>query len=200
MNMKAKIRSAIFLAALLVLTTFRAGRAGEPTEQIRAAVSQGVVILKNADLSDKEQRKQAIDQLRQVVYPLFDFTEMARRSLGSEWRRLDAQKQKEFVSVFTDLLEKTYAHKIDLYNGQKVVFAGETADQESAQVDTRLVDSKGQAFSVVYKMHRVNGKWKIYDLVVENISLVNNYRSQFRRVIVNSSFEELMEKMREKAS
>ncbi len=198
--MKSKIMSRVFFAAILVLWSSRAGAAGEATEEIRGAVNQGVLILKRTNLNDKKQKREAIDQLREVLYPLFDFEEMAKRSLGSEWRRLEPQKQKEFVSIFTRLLEKTYADKINLYNGQRVVYAGETVDKDSTQVDTKILDNKGQAFSVVYKLHRVDGKWKIYDLVVENISLVNNYRSQFRRVIVNSSLEELMEKMKEKAS
>lgn len=199
-DMKTKVTARSLLVAVLVLFSSRAVVAGEPTEQIRGAIDQGVVILKRADLRDKRERKEAINQLREVVYPLFDFEEMAKRSLGSEWRRLDPQKQKAFVSVFTDLLQRTYADKINLYDGQKVVYAGETADKDSAQVNTRVVDNKGQAFSVAYKLHRMDGKWKIYDVIVENISLVNNYRSQFRRVIVNSSFEDLIEKMKEKAS
>ncbi len=200
MKMKCKIISCAFCAAILVALSCWAAGAGEPTEEIRGAVNQGVVILKKTNLKDKAQRKEAINQLREVVYPLFDFEEMAKRSLGTEWRRLDAQRQKEFVSVFTDLLEKTYADRIDLYNGQKVVYSGETADKESAQVDTKVLDNKGRAFSVAYKLHHVDGKWKIYDVVVENISLINNYRSQFRHVIVNSSFDELITKMKEKAS
>jgi phospholipid transport system substrate-binding protein len=125
---------------------------------------------------------------------------MAKRSLGSHWRRLDPKQQKEFVAVFTELLEKTYADKIDLYDGQKVVYTGETVDQDYAQVDTKVTSKKGETFSVDYKLRRIDGKWRIYDVVAENISLVNNYRSQFHRVIVNSSFEELMKRVKEKAS
>jgi phospholipid transport system substrate-binding protein len=97
-------------------------------------------------------------------------------------------------------LEKIYADRIDLYEGQKVVFIQETVDKNYAQVDTKIIGKGGEAFSVNYKLHRVDGKWRIYDIVAENISLVNNYRSQFHRVIVNSSFEELIERIREKAS
>src|SRR6266566_6392800 len=117
---------------------------------------------------------------------------MAMRSLGANWRRLNPQQRKEFVSTFTALLEKTYANQIDLYNGQQVIYTGETVDGDYAQVNSRIIDKNGQTYSVVYKLHRVDGKWRIYDVVAENISLVNNYRAQFNRVIARSSFEELL--------
>ena len=102
--------------------------------------------------------------------------------------------------IFTALLEKTYADQIDLYDGQKVVYTGESIDNEYAQVDSRLIDKNGQTYSVVYRLHRIDGKWRIYDVVAENISLVNNYRSQFNRVIAKSSFEELLKSMKQKGS
>ncbi|HMF52399.1 MAG TPA: ABC transporter substrate-binding protein, partial [Candidatus Saccharimonadales bacterium] len=174
--------------------------AGEPTEAIRGAVNQGVDILKNAKLDSQKNRAQIIDRLRQIVYPLFDFNEMAMRSLGQNWRPLNPQQRKEFVSLFTALLEKTYADQIDLYDGQKVVYTGESVDNEYAQVDSRIFDKNGQTYSVVYRLHRVDGKWRIYDVVAENISLVNNYRAQFNRVIAKSSFEELLKSMKQKGS
>jgi phospholipid transport system substrate-binding protein len=199
--MKLKIR--LFLSVLAILALVGSGRsvnAGEPTEAIRDAVNQGVEILKNAKLNNQRQRAQVIDQLRQIVYPLFDFKEMATRSLGPNWRRLNPQQRSEFVSTFTALLEKTYADQIDLYDGQKVVYTGENVDKEYAQVDSRIIDKNGQTYSVVYRLHRVDGKWRIYDVVAENISLVNNYRAQFNRVIAKSSFEELLKIMKQQAS
>jgi phospholipid transport system substrate-binding protein len=172
--------------------------AGEPTEEIRSAINRGIEILNETNVDDEKQRKIAIDRLREIVYPLFDFNEMARRSLGPHWRRLDAQQQKDFVALFTELLEKTYAERIDLYEGQKVAYTGETVDDGYAVVKTRITGQNGESYSADYRLHRVDGKWKIYDVVAENISLVNNYRSQFNRVIVNSSFEELVKRMKEK--
>jgi ABC-type transporter MlaC component len=109
----------------MVVCSCKSVSAGEPTEAIRDAVNQGVEILKNAKLDNQKQRAQVIDRLRQIVYPLFDFNEMAMRSLGANWRRINSQQQKEFVSTFTALLEKTYADQIDLDNGQQVVYTGE---------------------------------------------------------------------------
>lgn len=174
--------------------------AGEPTDAIRSAINQGIEILKNANLDNRQQRAQIIDRLRGVVYPLFDFNEMAMRSLGAEWRRLNPEQRKDFVTTFTNLLEKTYADQIDLYHGQQVVYTGEGIDGDYAHVDTRIVDKNGQSYSVVYRLLKTPGGWKIYDVVAENISVVNNYRSQFSRVIGQSSFEELLRRMKQQAS
>jgi len=197
--MKIRFFVCIF-AVLMVVWSGKPANAGEPTEAIRDAVNQGVEILNKAKLDNQKQRAQVIDRLRQIVYPLFDFNEMAMRSLGANWRRLNPQQRQEFVSTFTALLEKTYADQIDLYNGQKVVYSGESIDGNYAQVDSRIIDKDGQNYSVVYRLHRVDGKWRIYDVVAENISLVNNYRSQFNRVIARSSFEELLKTMTQKAN
>lgn len=200
MLIKSKFALQFILLGIIILCNGSPVRAGEPTEAIRVAVNQGIEILKSGDIKDKKQREQVVNRLRELVYPLFDFEEMAKRSLGPHWRRLTPQQRKEFVVVFTELLEKTYADQIDLYEGQKVVYLNEKLDQGYAQVDTRVIGKNDEAFSVVYKLHRTNGKWTIYDVVAENISIVNNYRSQFSRVIAKSSFEELVKTMKEKAS
>jgi phospholipid transport system substrate-binding protein len=190
----------VLVVAMVVLSSSLPLSAGEPTEQIRSAISKGVEILDRSSLDSQKQKGDVINQLREIVYPLFDFSEMARRSLGSHWRRLNPQQQKEFVSLFTELLEKTYAERIDLYEGQKVVYTRETIEKNYADVGTKVVGKKGESYTVDYKLHLVDGKWRIYDVVAENISLVNNYRSQFNRVIVNSSFEELLKRMKAKAT
>ena len=175
-------------------------RAGAPTDEIRTAIDKGVQILKSAKLDSSKQRVQVIDQLREIVYTRFDFEEMAKRSLGSHWRRLSPQQQKEFVTVFTELLETTYADKIDLYEGQQVEYVGETIDKNYAEVNTRVIGKNRENYSVDYRLHQVGGKWRIYDVVAENISLVNNYRSQFNRVVVNSSVEELIKRIKQKSN
>ena len=200
MVVKPRSTLRLVLTAIFLLFNGLPAQAGEPTEAIRAAINQGIQILKGRDLSDKDQRDKIIDRLRGIVYPLFDFEEMAKRSLGRYWRDLTPEQQREFVTVFKELLEKTYADKIDLYKGQKVVFTKETIDDGYAQVDTRVIGLNDQSYSVAYRLHRINGKWTIYDVVAENISVVNNYRSQFDRVLARSSFKELLKIMKEKAA
>lgn len=198
MTRKSNFTLSLLLSLAMMLSVAVAAHAGEPTDAIRTAIDQGVDILRNAKLDNTKQRAEVIDRLREIVYPLFDFNEMAKRSLGAHWRRLNAQQQKEFTTAFTQLLEKTYADQIDLYDGQKVAYIGETIDNDYAQVNTKVIAKNAQAYSVDYRLHRVDGKWRIYDVVAENISIVNNYRSQFNRVIVNSSFEELLKRIKNK--
>ena len=199
MHRRTKLTFVVSLVAMVFCGALPL-QAGAPTEEIRTAIDQGVQILKSAKLDSSKQRAQVIDQLREIVYTRFDFEEMAKRSLGSHWRRLSPPQQKEFVTAFTELLETTYADKIDLYEGQQVEYTGETIDKNYAEVNTRVIGKNRESYSVDYRLHQVGGKWRIYDVVAENISLVNNYRSQFNRIVVNSSFEELIKRIKQKSS
>ena len=173
--------------------------AGEPLELVKVATEGAIAVLKDPKLKSPDQKKERVERLKEIINPIFDYNEMARRSLGAHWRRRSAAEQEEFVGLFRAFLEKIYSDKIDFYDGQKVMFSRETVDQEYAQVDSIMINPKGEENSVVYRLKRTDGKWKVYDAVVENISIVNNYRSQFDRVISKSSYEELKKMLREKA-
>ena len=188
---------ALFLLFFSVLPPSRSS-AGAPTEQIRTSVDKIQAILKNPQLKFPAKTKERREQLRQVVSSRFDFAEMARRSLGSQWRKLSPKEQEEFVRLFTDLLERAYIDRIEAYSDEKFAYIRENLDKDYAEVMSRIVTNKGEEFSLNYKVHLVGSEWKVYDVVVENISLVNNYRSQFNRIITNSSYEELIRKMKEK--
>jgi phospholipid transport system substrate-binding protein len=192
-----KKQIAIFIFALC-LGFPRFAQAGEPLEAVRAAIDKAVQILKDPRLQAKDRKRERIDRLREVLTPIFDYDEMSKRALGAHWRRRTPAEQEEFVVLFRDFLERTYADKIDLYGGEKVLFGRETIDADFAQVETTIISPKGEEIAVVYKLRRGNGKWKVYDAVVENISLINNYRSQFDRVISTASYEELVKRLREK--
>jgi phospholipid transport system substrate-binding protein len=144
-------------------------------------------------------RAVCIDRLREALNPIFDYDEMAKRALGVHWRRRTPAEQEAFVKVFRDFLERIYSDKIDLYGGERVAFGREVIDGDFAKVDSILIKPKGEEIAVVYKVRRTDGKWKVYDAVVENISIVNNYRSQFDRVISSRSYEELVKRLQEKA-
>lgn len=195
--MKTKTPAAALLAAICILTALRA-EAGAPTEQVKVTLENVLAVLNNTRLKSDAKKDERRQQLRTLIYPRFDFSEMARRSLGSQWRRLKPEEQKDFVETFTELLENAYVSKIEAYTDEKLVYVRETEDREFAQVDTKIVTRKGEEFSLIYKLHLVDREWKVYDVVVENISLVNNYRSQFNRVIANSSYEELVRRLKDK--
>src|SRR5204863_9836056 len=135
---------------------------------------------------------------RDVIYPRFDFTEMAKRSLGAHWARRSPQEQQEFVKVFTGLLERSYLDQIETSEGEKVKYGREQIEGDNAEVFTKVVTPKGEEVAINYKLHQVGGDWKVYDVVVEDISLVNNYRSQFNRVLANASFDDLMRRLQDK--
>jgi phospholipid transport system substrate-binding protein len=188
------IVSAALAVGCVLSPTIRPANAGAPTEQIQSAVERATAILNNPKLQAEARRK----ELKEAVYPRFDFAEMARRSLGSHWQRRSPEEQRDFVKAFTELIEQAYMSNLESYEGEKVVIGKEKQDKDFAEVDTKIITKKGEEFSVNYKLHQSGSDWKVYDVVIENISLVNNYRSQFNRVIAQSSFEELFRKMKDK--
>jgi phospholipid transport system substrate-binding protein len=173
--------------------------AGEPLTLVKTAVDGAIAVLKDPKLKPPDHKMERIERLKEIINPIFDYDEMARRSLGAHWRRRSSAEQAEFVELFRAFLENIYSDKVDFYNGQRVMFGRETIDQEYAQVESTMINAKGEESSVVYRLKRTYGKWKVYDAVVENISIVNNYRSQFDRVISKSSYEELKRMLKEKA-
>jgi len=197
MMQKYEPTSVILIVLAFVLIPFPLS-AGAPTDQIRTTVDKALNVLRSPGLKSEAKKKERRDQLRQVIASRFDFTEMAKRSLGSQWRRLTPKQREEFVPLFTDLLERAYIDRIESYGDEKLIYSRENLDGNYAEVESRIVTHRGEEFSLNYRAHLVNGEWKVYDVVVENISLVNNYRSQFNRIITNSSYEELIRRMKEK--
>ena len=198
MKQKFLRRSWTPVVGILYLLVAVLARAGGPTDELRVAIEKVQMTLNDPQLKAADKKGERLDKLRQVIQPKFDFTEMAKRSLGANWQRRNAEEQREFVKVFTDLLENAYADSIHSYDGEKVVFTNEKQDKEYGEVNTKIVTKKGEEFSVNYKLHQASGNWKVYDVVIENISIVNNYRAQFNRVIAKSSYEELVRTMKEK--
>ena len=171
--------------------------AGPPTDQIKATVDNAVGLLRNSrdkPVGTNERRA----QLREIFFTRFDFSEMARRALGAHWRRRSATEQQEFVQLFTELLERQYAGIIESYTDEKIVYVSERTDGVFAEVNSKIFTAKGQELSINYKAQLVGQEWKVYDVIAEEISLVNNFRSQFNRVISSSSYEELVRRLREK--
>jgi phospholipid transport system substrate-binding protein len=170
--------------------------AGAPTDQTKQTVDKVLMIINDPNLKAKQQERR--EQLRQIIFARFDFTEMAKRSLGPHWARRSPEEQQDFVRVFTGLLENAYVEQIESANGDKVVYGREQMDGDTAVVSTKVITKKGEEVAITYKLHPVGGDWKVYDVVVEDISLVNNYRSQFNRVLANASFDELMRRLQGK--
>lgn len=191
---KALLYSFAILFSMLAVSPVRAAA---PADQIRETINKIFGVLNDPNLKADDKKKERLERLKELIEPQFDFVEMAKRSLGAHWQRRSPKEQEEFVKLFRELLETSYIDSIDSYNGEKIAIKSEKQDKDYAEVDTRIVTKKGEEFSINYKL-MANGGWKVYDVIIENISLVNNYRSQFNRVIAQSSYEDLMRKLKEK--
>ena len=186
-----------FLLSVLFLAT--PAHAGLPTDQIKSTVDKAVTVLRDPKYKAPARTRERREQLKQILFARFDFTEMAKRSLGANWRRRTPAEQEEFVRLFTDVLERAYADIIESYSDEKIVYINEKVEAEYADVNSKIVTAKGQEYTLNYKAHLVGNEWKIYDVVAENISLINNYRSQFTRVISKNSYEDLVRRLKEKS-
>jgi len=174
--------------------------AESPTVEIKSTVDQVIQILTNPQIQGEDRKQERRKMLRDAIFARFDFQEMAQRSLGAHWQRRTPEEQKEFVRVFSDLLEQTYVGRIESYNNEKFFYVNERIDGRYAEVGSKMRTAKGDEFTINYKLHRVGEDWQVYDLIVENVSLMNNYRSQFSRILGSSSYDELISKIRRKLS
>jgi phospholipid transport system substrate-binding protein len=173
------------------------GMTGTGMEEIRATLDQVHAIQQDPRFRSDAAKKERQSQLRQALGRRFDFAEMAKRSLGSHWQGRTKQERAEFVKLFTDLLEASYLDQIDPYLGEKFVYLREIRDGDFSEVATRIVPARGEDIAIHYKLRSGKSGWRIYDVVVENVSVVNNYRSQFNRVLNRASFQDFLDKLRE---
>jgi len=174
-------------------------RAGAPTDQVRQTADQVLALLQDARFKGADKESQRRQRLRQIIGNRFDFEEMSKRSLGANWRRVGRDEQQRFVQLFTDFLEKSYADQIESYDGEKIAYGREQLAQDQAEVDSKIITKKGREVAVNYKLRSAGGDWKVYDVVIENVSLVNNYRSQFNRILAKATFNELLKKLEAKS-
>lgn len=173
--------------------------AGEPTEKIRQTTDKILSIVTDPSLKDPSKAQEREKLIRRAVDEQFDWEEMARRSLATHWAKRTAEERKEFVRLFADLLERTYMRKVEDYSGEKVLYEGETKDGDYVKVKVKIVTKKNKDIPVEYRLKKEGNDWFIYDVSIEGVSLVNNYRTQFNNIIVQSSYENLIKKLRDKA-
>lgn len=184
------------LVASFVLVTAAGVLAGPPTDQLKPGIDRIVKILEDPALKGDAKTEERRAAIRALTNPIFDWTEMARRSLGRHWQKRTEQEREEFVVLFHDLLERSYISTIERYSGENVAYAGDSLDGEYATVRTRIVTKQGREVAIDYRMIRQGDRWLIYDVLVEGVSLVNNYRTQFNQIIQTSSYQELVKKMK----
>jgi len=170
---------------------------GPATEAVKGTITEVIRLLEDKTLRRPEMAEERRRLLERVLAERFSYAEMAKRSLGAHWGGLTDPEREAFVALFQRLLVKTYVHTIEGYAGEQVRYLGERVAEDFAEVRTRIVSAKVD-IPVDYRLLRTSGDWRVYDVVVDGVSLVNNYRGQFARILRSSSYADLVEQLRKK--
>lgn len=170
-----------------------------PKEQIKNIVDKVLNILKDPKYKGKNKTQQRRAALRKEIEKVFDFEEMSKRSLGVYWKDRTPQEKNEFIALYKDLLERSYIEKIESYTDEEVIYTDEKIeDGKYAEVKTKVITKEKKEIPIDYRLYFTGKDWKVYDIVIEGVSLVNNYRSQFSKIIRNNSYQELVKRMKNK--
>jgi phospholipid transport system substrate-binding protein len=171
-----------------------------PTDRVRETTDKIIAIVSDPALKDSGHETLRREQIRKTVDELCDWQEMSRRSLGRYWAQRSEQEKKDFVRLFGQLLERTYIDKVEGYSGEKVNYTGERTEGDYAEVNVKIMTKQNTEIPVVYKLRSKDGKWWVYDIIIEGVSLVNNYRTQFNAILARSSYDGLVKKLKEKVA
>jgi len=183
--------AAILLGLVLVATPVRAGA---PTDQLREYSDQVIRVLDDPALQPKDRRA----AVRKIAHEIFDVAETAKRALARHWQARTQVEREEFTQIFADLLESTYIARMDQYGGERIRYISETIDGDKAVVRAKVITKKGTEVPVESRLLRRGERWLIYDVLIENVSLIANYRAQFDKIVRTSSYEELVRRLKSK--
>jgi phospholipid transport system substrate-binding protein len=190
----------VVLSLVLDTGASSAAVAGTPTEQLRGSIDKVLRLVGDPAIRGEPIRERRA-ALRKIADEIVDWGETAKRSLGMHWRERTPAEREEFVRLFADLVERSYMSRIDLYDGERIGYAGDTIEGDQAIVRTRLVNKHGGEMAVNFKMVRSDGeRWKVYDVEVEGVSLVANYRTQFNSLLRRSTYPDVVRALRAKSS
>lgn len=174
--------------------------AASVTDEVKKTVDEVTRIVSDGELKKQRNEQTRRRELKTAIGKIFDYGEMAKRSLAIYWKERSPAEQKEFVQLFETLLENSYANKIESYNQEKIVYDRESVDGEYAEVKSRVITAKRDEYSLDYRLMNKGGRWMVYDVVIEGVSMVSNYRTQFRKIIAGQGYGELLKKMRTKSN
>lgn len=172
--------------------------AGEPTDQVKKTIDGVINILKDEGLKSPQNQDKRRRLLKELIYKRFDFEEMGKRSLGIHWTKRSPEEKKEFIPLFSDLLERSYINRIESYRDEKIIYVDESIDNGYAIVKTKVVSKSNIETPIDYRLMRKDSDWFVYDVIIEGVSLVNNYRTQFNKIINSESYEGLIKRMKSK--
>jgi phospholipid transport system substrate-binding protein len=184
------------LILLCMLSPVHDAWAGAPTDQLRGGIDRVFKILRDPEMAGEANATQRRKAILIAAGNIFDFGEMAKRSLGQHWTARTPAERSQFVTLFTDLMQHSYIAKVDQHGGAKMVFRDETVDGDHAAVRTTIPLRNGSEMPLEYRMHNADARWQVYDLSIDGISLVSNYRAQFNKIIRIDSYEILVTKLK----
>ena len=189
----------LLLLAGFCSQSFGATSSASPTEKVRKATEEITKILDGYVKNSQGKREETVNKIMAIADQHFDWAEMAKRSLSRFWKQRTPAEQNEFKRLFRDLIKNAYIGKIEGYAGEKVVFEGEKIEDTYSLVKTKIITpSKGTEIPVYYRLQNKGANWMVYDVVIEGVSLVNNYRDQFNSILQGSSYEELVKRIQDK--
>jgi phospholipid transport system substrate-binding protein len=190
------------VAAWLMVVSAMAVTPSSPRDVVQAAVTRVVAVLQNdfeASPLDRPRTEMRRAEIRRIAAELFDFDEMARRTLTRHWNTRTPEEQAEFVRLFTDLLERSYVARIEPFSGERILYPAESVDGRYATVRSKIVTRRPAEIAVDYRLLLRDGRWRAYDVLVDGVSFVATFRSAFGRIIQQSSYAGLVDKLRRRA-
>ena len=196
--MKTVLRLITLFAVVAMLIPPTMSMAAGPTDLVKETIDGVIKILRDPSLKGPAKTEARRLKLRERIQERFSFEEMAMRSLGKHWKGRSEGEKKEFVEVFGTLIENSYVSKIEGYTDEEVIYDGEIVKDDASEVKTKIVTKSGTEIPINYRLKNNNGDWQVYDVIIEGVSLIRNYRSQFNEALNTSSFTELVKQLKEK--
>jgi len=197
--MKTKFLLLSVLMSLCV-AVWPAQGAGTVTDEVKKVADDVIRIVSSKELKKSQNEGKRLAEVRKAIGSIFDFGQMAKLSMGANWKKRTPAEQKAFISLFQSLLENSYANKIESYNNEKIVYLKESVEGDYAEVKSKVITTKGEEFSLDYRLGKQGNKWMVHDVVIEGVSLVANYRGQFNRIIQTQGYDGLVKKLQAKGT
>ena len=186
--------AAVIITGIFLATPAFAG----VSDDVKYTVEELFRIVADKDLKKHDQQRRQV--LKKVINTIFDYSEMAKQTLGRHWNQRTRAERAQFTDLFASLLDNSYISKTESYNNEKIVYLKETIDGDHAEIKSKIVTAKRDEYALDYRLLNENGKWMVYDIVIEGVSMVSNYRTQFSRIISNNGYSELVKKLQTKTS
>ena len=195
----------IFVVSHIILSAGAFAATGPITESLKAVVDKELTILKDPAYAAPEKKAERDKLIHETASGTFDWEEMARRTLGQHWREINAEQKKEFTDTFVGFLERTYISKIDAFlqgvkgfTAKDIVYLNETVEQERYAIIESKIQLNEKELPLNYKLIQKSGKWVVYDITIEGVGLVANYRTQFNEILANGTYKTLIDKLKSK--